>query len=120
VIRGAHGEEPLLEADGRVTLRFSEPLDPRAVARARFALEGPWSDAAHAFEKSPRMKARLADNQKEAVVELELAVPSPAPLARGNAYSVLLEPAVLRDLGGHRLELREDPAHPWVELRLSR
>jgi hypothetical protein len=109
------GGPPRLE-DGRVTLRFTEPLDPRALAKARFWLKGPWSRTLRAPE-NPRMAARLVDNQEGAVVELVLERPPPAPIDGRESYAVLLEPKHLRDLAGR--ELQRHGAEPEIHVPLQ-
>lgn len=111
-----------LEGD-RLVLRFSEPLDPRALARARFWLHGPWSRASDPSD-NPRMTARRIDAQGETVVELTLdpATPLPMPLAPGSAdeLSLRLEPELLQDLGGAPLMQNGKLVDPWVRVEVAR
>ncbi len=111
---------PARLTQGRIVLRFSEPLDPRGLAAAHFWLHGPWSRASHPSE-NPGMSARLVENTGNAVVELELAagVPLPSPLAVGESCDLRLEPDSLRDLGGASLVQNGRLADPYVRVEVA-
>ncbi len=87
---------------GTIALRFSEPLDPRALAGATFWLHGPWSRSAFPAD-NPTMVASLFERDGAGVVELTLAagVRWPMPLTAEMVCDLRFEPReALRDLGG--------------------
>jgi len=110
---------------GLARLHFSEPLDPRAVARAQFRLKGPWHQDARPKD-DPLLGARLIENpsragdpggpMQEAVVELALPATLPAPLEADEVYEVWFDPGELRDLAGHSLVRRGVPQLYYVKL----
>ncbi|MBL8841563.1 MAG: hypothetical protein JNL90_08560 [Planctomycetes bacterium] len=110
---------PARLAGGKITLRFSEPLDPRALAGATFWLHGPWSRSAFPAE-NPTMVARLLDPTDGAVVELSLAAGAtwPMPPAAGMSCDLRFEPReALLDLGG--LPLAQNGRLPDLYVRVE-
>ncbi|MSR45954.1 MAG: hypothetical protein EXS13_02615 [Planctomycetes bacterium] len=105
--------------DGRIVLRFSEPLDPRTLAEARFWLHGRWSRESRPTE-NPLMDARLIANSPVAVVELGGPAQLPMQLVAGARCEVRFEPANgLRDLVGLALADNGKPFYPFVDVEVG-
>ncbi len=113
-------ERSITLVDGHATLRFSEPLDPRALAKARFWLCGAWSRAGHPTD-NPLLQARLVRNRDRAEVELAVTVdaPPPSPLRAGDACDLLLEPEALCDLVGQPLAQNGMKSDAYVHLVIT-
>jgi hypothetical protein len=107
---------------GRITLRFSEPLDPRTVAAARFRLHGPWSRESHPAE-NPDLAATLAENGTAAELHLSLRSAEALPMQVDAATPLELrfEPRdALRDLAGAALQQNGGPFYPYVPVVVGR
>ncbi len=113
-LTGLSGKKVDWQADA-ATLRFSESVDPRELAKAEFRLGGPWSRSLHP-EEDPLLDFELVENQSRAVVRLTPRGGLPAELEPAGDYWIRLDPRFLRDLGGHALSL-EDP-EPFLRLRI--
>ena len=90
-------------------LEFSEPLQPAALAAARFRLQGPWDRTG-----APELTARLVANDPHARVELALEEPLPAPAEADQDYWLLLPVESLRDFGGMPLSTAREDAYVAV------
>ncbi len=101
---------------GRIELRFSEPLDPRTLAAARFRLHGPWSRESHP-DDNPDMAATLLENGEAAVVALELrsGTTLPMPVDAATPLELRFEPKdALRDLVDAALAQNGGPFYPYI------
>ena len=108
-------------AAGRIELCFSEPLDPRTLAAARFRLHGPWSRESHPAD-NPDMAATLVANGEAAVVALELRPGSalPMPVDAATPLELRFEPKdALRDLGGAALAQNGGPFYPYIPVAVG-
>jgi hypothetical protein len=95
-----HFEPSARLVDGRTRIRFSKPLDPRTIAGASFWFEGPWHLSARP-RTDPLFRATLVENDTEAVIELAVEGPLPAPIDPAEkSYAVALELSKLHDFSG--------------------